>query len=1370
MREELKASGSRLALVVSLGVIAAVGLPSNAAAQTVCIPLLRATSCTATGPLPPAALPSTVMPLQITVAPTPALTGGLADATLNSLTVRAQGAISTATPNQPALMLTAGTLVDATAGRLTTTGNDADGADLVSLAGPATLNASGIATAGDRSDGALIRAAGSINLAADVVQTSGARALGLDLATNPTACVALGAGACSINGTVGSLTTNGAGSLGVLADAAGPTNLHLDALQTGGADAAGLDLASDPAACAVLGKGNCGTAFTVGKLLTQGDRSPGILATIAGPTSGSVGLLQTGGANAPGLALTGDPTACVLLGVGGCNTQVAVDQLRTAGANSAGVLLNAPATLSAQLGSVVTQGDNAPGASLITNPAACLVLGVGGCGATLTAGSIGTGGANSPAIGVLAAGPVAVNATDLATNGINSPGIAVATDPAACAVLGAGSCGTSIGAGTVRTGGNGSTGIGVTGAVPVAIDTDRVTTAGADAPGISVTTTPAVCAVLGVGACGTGITAGSVTTAGDRSSGIVAKGAGPTAIKVDSVSTAGLNAPAISVAADPTACLTLGVAACSTSINAGTLTTGGDGADGIGVSGAGPITIGVGQVTTAGANAPGIATSLNPAVCAVLGSGNCGTAITAGSVTTGGNGSPGIGVLGSGPVSVVTGSVSTAGQNAPGVSVATDPTACLVVANGLCPTTVTTGPVQTGGNNSPGVGITVAGPTTITTGTITTIGTGSPGLSVTIDPVLCATLGAGSCATNVSTGGISTGGGSGGIVVSGGAGGNGGGGTGTGPVNTGAIAIGAGPIGSGGNGIDVNVGCQDVAIIARGPITAGGTGIVAQSQCGVRVTTLAGAPVQGATGGISVTAGTNAVVTVGDRLSAGNGLALNSKGAGVTVVNQPTGAIVGRLDLTDNADQFTNAGRFEAVGDSNFGGGTDLLVNQGVIAVRPAAAKAGSVTFAGLETLNNSGTIDMRNGQVGDRLEVPGSFVGTGASTLGVDVGAGITSDRLIVGGAATGSTRVFAAGLTGALVNGAVIVDAGAGTSPTAFVLAGGIQRVGLTDYALAYDAGSNDFALYGTPGQVAVTPIALADALRQTFYRSSDAVAAHLDAAPTSRALWAVSFGAVDNRRAGVAATPFGQARTYDLSSREDWFGFQGGLDLPVGGRALVGVTLGYANSRLTMSSDPSRFLIETVNAGGYARIATGPFRLDALGKYEYAWVGFQNAASGIGARLHPNSYGGRAQASVVVGSRRVSIQPFASFDYAHVDHRDLAIGRFAESVDVANGLRGKAGARVDLVVADRASRVSLYASGAAVHEFADRDRLMIADGDGSALALLAPVVPTYAQLRAGFDIVQGASVHGFIEGVADASGGYRGGGGRAGLSVRF
>ncbi len=537
----------------------------------------------------------------------------------------------------------------------------------------------------------------------------------------------------------------------------------------------------------------------------------------------------------------------------------------------------------------------------------------------------------------------------------------------------------------------------------------------------------------------------------------------------------------------------------------------------------------------------------------------------------------------------------------------------------------------------------------------------------------------------------------------------------------------------------------------------------------MRVTTLAGAPVQGATGGISVTAGTADTVTIGDRLSAGNGLALNAKGGGATILNQSTGTIVGRVDLTDNADQFTNAGRFEAAGDSNFGGGADLLVNQGVIAVRPGAAAPGSVTFAGLETLNNSGTIDLRNGQIGDRLVVPGNFAGSGASTLGVDVGAVNASDRLVIGGAATGSTRVLTTGLGGALINGAVVVDAGAGTSPTAFVLPGGTQRVGLTDYALAYDAGSNDFAIYGTPDQAAVTPIALTDALRQTFYRSSDAVAAHLDATPISRALWMVSYGSVDNRQAGVDATPFGQARSYGLNSRQDWFGIQGGLDVPIGGKALVGVTLGYVDSRLTMLSDTSRFSIETANAGAYAQVAAGPFRLNAVGKYEHAWIGYLNASYGLGARLRPDSYGGRAQASFVAGSDRLSIQPFASLDYVHLDRDDLILGQFAESLDATDGLRGKAGARLAAVVAEGASRVSLYASGAAVHEFADRDRLTIASG-GSTLVVLAPVIPTYAQLRAGVDIAQGAFVRGFIEGTADASSGYRGGGGRVGLSVRF
>src|SRR5690606_20414780 len=104
-------------------------------------------------------------------------------------------------------------------------------------------------------------------------------------------------------------------------------------------------------------------------------------------------------------------------------------------------------------------------------------------------------------------------------------------------------------------------------------------------------------------------------------------------------------------------------------------------------------------------------------------------------------------------------------------------------------------------------------------------------------------------------------------------------------------------------------------------------------------------------------------------------------------------------------DTLTNAGTFEAVGTSQFGAGTDLLVNSGTLRAQ------GPVTLAGLESVANGGLIDPRDGATDDVLTLSGSYVGTESAALGVDAGPGTASDRLVIGGAAAGSTAVWVAG-----------------------------------------------------------------------------------------------------------------------------------------------------------------------------------------------------------------------------------------------------------------------------------------------------------------------------------------------------------------------
>ncbi|WP_267414740.1 hypothetical protein, partial [Sphingomonas sp. GC_Shp_4] len=245
--------------------------------------------------------------------------------------------VSTVGDNAPGIDIQGGR-VTVNATDILTAGNNSNGVQLVTLSGPALLTADLIDTSGNLSTAALVRAAGNVDLDVGVLRTAGGQALGLDIATDPAACVLLGNGGCSVTAAADQITTNGFGGIGALITAAAPVALNIGVLQTNGDQAAGISLAADPTACATLGVGACDSNFTVGSLITNGADAPGALIRAAGNVTGSIDLLQTNGARAIGLDLASDPDACVLLGAGACGNAFNIGQLTTSGVGATGIL------------------------------------------------------------------------------------------------------------------------------------------------------------------------------------------------------------------------------------------------------------------------------------------------------------------------------------------------------------------------------------------------------------------------------------------------------------------------------------------------------------------------------------------------------------------------------------------------------------------------------------------------------------------------------------------------------------------------------------------------------------------------------------------------------------------------------------------------------------------------------------------------------------------------------------------------------------------------------------------------------------------------------------------------------------------------
>ena len=145
--------------------------------------------------------------------------------------------------------------------------------------------------------------------------------------------------------------------------------------------------------------------------------------------------------------------------------------------------------------------------------------------------------------------------------------------------------------------------------------------------------------------------------------------------------------------------------------------------------------------------------------------------------------------------------------------------------------------------------------------------------------------------------------------------------------------------------------------------------------------------------------------------------------------------------LSAQADSLTNAasGTWNTAGGTNdFGTGTDVLDNSGLIVAASDAGLAEVTTFNQLETFNNlsGGRIMMQDGATGDRTITSGDFNGSGGAVY-VDTFLGdetSPSDIFDIGGNTSGTSLLFVQNTTGggALTSGngiQVVLVGGAST-----------------------------------------------------------------------------------------------------------------------------------------------------------------------------------------------------------------------------------------------------------------------------------------------------------------------------------------------------
>ena len=319
---------------------------------------------------------------------------------------------------------------------------------------------------------------------------------------------------------------------------------------------------------------------------------------------------------------------------------------------------------------------------------------------------------------------------------------------------------------------------------------------------------------------------------------------------------------------------------------------------------------------------------------------------------------------------------------------------------------------------------------------------------------------------------------------------------GTGAVN---ITTTGTTIGTTGNGIFAKIYGTDLTINAA--TTTGATdGINAiNSGTGALNITTSGAITGGTGYGIrTITAAnktSNITLNSGTVVSSTAGLGIyNNEGNSITTVN--TGAsVAGKIVLGDGVDSLDFAGgdfsdvtlfdggagtsdtlKFSgssgSVNSTLFSNWESVEINKGstiafsnkALTINTLGINTGgtldavSGTFALTGNMSNVGTVNMADGDTGDKVTVSGNFSGSGQVNIDVDTKAN-TSDQLAIAGNSTGTTKLAFTNLTPGEETGVTIQDVVtvAGTSSATDFSLKGVSIVGnIYTYTLQYDAGS--------------------------------------------------------------------------------------------------------------------------------------------------------------------------------------------------------------------------------------------------------------------------------------------------------------------------
>ena len=1216
--------------------------------------------------------------------------------------------------------------------------------------GDVTVTSGSIATEGAEADGIwAFSQTGAISITSGSIATGGNEAAGIIVDRDADSPWTGPRGAQANNGlgpldiVSGSILTAGEGSVGIHVDHLGPISIASEAIETSGLYAAGL-----------LAYGGALVAIDSGSVVTLGDLAPGVTGySDTGVVDISSASIETAGAGAYGIGAFGHDGVSIvsdsIATTGGGATVVGQTFL------AHGVWAESPlGDIAIDSGSIAVAGDGAIGINAIAVDGSIVILSdsVTATGDLLVSQAIGAGGGtvnvNNFANGVyarsLGGGDVSVDSGAISVAGRQAWGLyarafggtttvvsdsIVTSGDGGRGIYAVGLGDVSVTSGSiVTTGGYGASSAaeGVyawsqQGALTV--DAGSISTEGVNASGIWAQTGPGAMTIsvddiateglwaTGVravsGGGGAKVDAGSVTTRGDYADGVfVSSGDGDATVTVASVEAFGGGSAGVRVVTNG-GDVVINVAEATT--HGDTLfvdeTDPGTFAEAVtAYTNSGDITITAGHTTVSGLYASGVSAVSESGSVSItsqlIDSTAEGAAALAAYANAGGTidilsgdihaTSTGVQAIGVSRIAITSDTISTTGGN--GVYAQTTD-GSIAVESGAITTTgvggrgmrldaggaidVISGSISTSGGAgatasgvvlySHGVHAVAAGDITIDSGSITTSGDGSAGMLLTSN---------GGAISVISDSIAVTGAGAAGVWA----------------TAAGSVGITTGDIlASGVDGVGLRVNAHDLTLNVTGDVVAvQGYGAHVTLAGSGEINLAAGASLQGGVAGLYLSSVESSTINIlGEIVGLGGGAALVVEGAPVTI-NNNSNTIIGWISLTDGADTFNNNGTWRAAGVSDFGAGDDAIVNNGLF----SATDGGDVVIGGLESFQNNARIDLRNGQLGDSLDLGGAaYVGGAGSSLLVDVDfATGESDSLAVG-SATGSTAIVVNNVATqpGFSSGLSFIQSDTPLTGSEFALDPDAIEDGFVDYDLEFDAATNSYIVKALPSGDSVSMLRAGAAAHDYAAKSGEAWSGRMEDFRDSQ--WAGIGRAGRNEAWGqmlVGERDLEQVGTFDLlgvptvrdiSSNANWRGFQMGVDRAYGsgrGSAVVGVTAGVMDYEMKFTADRNGFDLTGFNIGAYAAWTFDGLVVSGLAKYDQFDVDANLFELDARGELEGSTIGLRGEAAYRFGDSSLFMEPVAGVEWMEVDLDRLSAAGATADFDKATSLRGQIGLR--------------------------------------------------------------------------------------------